>query len=448
MKIIRTQDGFDCSNNEVQVMSLSSMIKRKKVNIYIVGIVLAACVDEIYHFISAKFEEKFDVEIDLSKVSYLCPDAVQMLLKLNMEADNMHRHSRIAKISVAAYDCIHSVRFVSQLLSGTLTKVETPSAFELPEPSTLEPEIEDLQVECSDETNTSRTLTGEDIAFSEETVASTDKPPKNEVSESLPIAAEYDQHIPLSNLENSLLVKSALMQTRKLDLVSKPNIAVTKALHPPTVPYLLRLSSGKLYQGQNFKTTIGRAEYCDIALYDAEYISRMHAHIVVNQDGNFIVTDSTTTNTTMLNGVELSPKVPVSFPNHAWLQLADEHFYVALGDKAKMLVDNNSKQFAYMVCCKTQEHFSIAHETVLLGRENLWPNGSMDSEYIGRKHAFISWQAAKPYLVDNHSANNTYLNGVLLQPEIPYSLENGDHIILGITEFIFKTIQIQKEVDE
>jgi len=50
---------------------------------------------------------------------------------------------------------------------------------------------------------------------------------------------------------------------------------------------------------------------------------------------------------------------------------------------------------------------------------------------ISRYHASIELKNDQYYLVDHHSHNGTWLNGVALTPETPYPLRNGDKIQLG-----------------
>lgn len=64
-----------------------------------------------------------------------------------------------------------------------------------------------------------------------------------------------------------------------------------------------------------------------------------------------------------------------------------------------------------------------------------------NQEIVSRQHALIRVQGGNYYVVDNGSANGTYLNGEKLTPIDSYQLKPGDRISLGMGEkvvFIFQ----------
>lgn len=50
---------------------------------------------------------------------------------------------------------------------------------------------------------------------------------------------------------------------------------------------------------------------------------------------------------------------------------------------------------------------------------------------VSREHAFIVHQGDKLCLQDNHSRNNSYLNGKKVEPDEDYPLKDGDNLEFG-----------------
>jgi hypothetical protein len=50
---------------------------------------------------------------------------------------------------------------------------------------------------------------------------------------------------------------------------------------------------------------------------------------------------------------------------------------------------------------------------------------------VSRKHATLRLKGERVYLVDNKSANGTFVNGKRIPPDEPYPLRNGDRVKLG-----------------
>ncbi len=50
---------------------------------------------------------------------------------------------------------------------------------------------------------------------------------------------------------------------------------------------------------------------------------------------------------------------------------------------------------------------------------------------VSREHAFIVKNEGQLHFIDNHSRNNSYLNGKKVEPDHDYALKDGDKIELG-----------------
>ena len=62
-----------------------------------------------------------------------------------------------------------------------------------------------------------------------------------------------------------------------------------------------------------------------------------------------------------------------------------------------------------------------------------------DNPYISRNHANIITKKSRFFIVDRKSANNTFLNGMILPRETEIEIFSGAKIRLANEEFIFKT---------
>lgn len=71
-----------------------------------------------------------------------------------------------------------------------------------------------------------------------------------------------------------------------------------------------------------------------------------------------------------------------------------------------------------------------------IGREE-GRNLQIPNDMVSRFHAIISYKDGKYFLIDNESANGTFLNGRQLPPKEPFLLSHGDVIKFDVFEFIF-----------
>jgi len=90
----------------------------------------------------------------------------------------------------------------------------------------------------------------------------------------------------------------------------------------------------------------------------------------------------------------------------------------------------------------TEPYVFDAHriEKLILGRESDDDDSPLDIDFnqhggqqkgVSRRHAWIVWKAGALHLIDNSSANGTFLNGTHLTPYEAYKLHDKDTIRLG-----------------
>jgi len=95
---------------------------------------------------------------------------------------------------------------------------------------------------------------------------------------------------------------------------------------------------------------------------------------------------------------------------------------------------------------KTQREFPLTADVIIAGRQspadNIFPDIDLTDvdpdSYVSRKHLQIIRQGNQYLIEDLGSSNGTFINeGPRLNPGIQQSLNNGDRIQLGQTEFVF-----------
>lgn len=88
---------------------------------------------------------------------------------------------------------------------------------------------------------------------------------------------------------------------------------------------------------------------------------------------------------------------------------------------------------------------SLKHDTIpirrfpfLLGKMEDVCDACLSHPVISRMHARLEQQNGQIYLVDCNSTNGTYLNGVRLEPNRRYPVQEGDEIMLADLKYLFQ----------
>lgn len=63
-----------------------------------------------------------------------------------------------------------------------------------------------------------------------------------------------------------------------------------------------------------------------------------------------------------------------------------------------------------------------------------------DSSYVGRRHAQIDRRGLQYTITDLASTNGTYVNGAILPPQQPKELHNGDRVVIGRVNLVFRLV--------
>ena len=391
-------------------MYFSVQSTKKEDTIMFSGRIVTQDVNDFRTVVMTSLEKKKSVSLDLSRVSFLCPDGVQTLLELTMHANEKLLHCRVDRISDAAYSNIHTVRFASRLLSGELNQMPFDGEMiPLPDPQPLPPKPQSLPLEPQPLSSSSQSLPLEPQSL-----------PSS--SQSLPLEPQ-----PLPSKLQPLLSELQSLGQKK-----------TKELRNES-PIVVRLSTNVIYEGQWFKTTIGRAEFSDICV-ETDTVSRMHAHIVNYCDQKYIVADPSSTNLTLVDGELVDKGTHKAIRDEAWLELADERFYIAFGD-AKFEVQTY-KELVFLYCQETREFVRVPHKGMILGKDNPWPGDSLNDKSIAGKHAELIRKRFIYSLVAYNSVFGTRCDNQAIKPGDSTIVNDKSIIQLGNRSFVFRRLQL------
>ncbi|WP_071027676.1 FHA domain-containing protein [Peptoniphilus raoultii] len=84
---------------------------------------------------------------------------------------------------------------------------------------------------------------------------------------------------------------------------------------------------------------------------------------------------------------------------------------------------------------KMQEYYVLGG-LISLGRSSR-NDIVIKDKFVSKNHLTIKEINGSFYLKDLHSANGTYLNGEIINPDEQFELSNGDKIGVGFIQFIF-----------
>lgn len=86
----------------------------------------------------------------------------------------------------------------------------------------------------------------------------------------------------------------------------------------------------------------------------------------------------------------------------------------------------------------TGEKIVLTKEVFKLGRDPEQADYTSNSKVVGRIHAELLTADGEYFLIDKHSRNGSYLNGVKLSPNEKTKIKHEDRIKLANQEFVFK----------
>lgn len=99
------------------------------------------------------------------------------------------------------------------------------------------------------------------------------------------------------------------------------------------------------------------------------------------------------------------------------------------------------KKTACLIRLKNHERVFVNKPTIMIGRDMPGLDCDVhDNTAVGHKHASIVQRQDSYFIVDFHSANRTYVNGMPIAPGVETQIKDGDQIRLANEDFEFKII--------
>ncbi len=196
--------------------------------------------------------------------------------------------------------------------------------------------------------------------------------------------------------------------------------------------------------------TIGRSPNNTIP-FPERHVSRQHA-VISFRDGIFMLSDLGSANGTFVNDKQLTDPYPLMHGDVIRLYVPMLQFSAVVTQEehtqAKMtgtlvVPATGSGQPTLHITSGPQEgaEIPILTPTLTIGRatKNATWDISLQDRAISRPHCEIALQEDKSWAVkDMSSANGTIVNGVPVEAEQPYPLQDGSVITLGETTILFR----------
>jgi hypothetical protein len=101
-------------------------------------------------------------------------------------------------------------------------------------------------------------------------------------------------------------------------------------------------------------------------------------------------------------------------------------------------IDNGSLPKPFLLETETGAKVVITKDIFKIGRDPEQADYAPNNKVVGRIHAELVTSDGEYFLIDKHSRNGSYLNGVKLYPNEKTKIKHEDRIKLANQEFVFK----------
>ncbi|WP_419954644.1 FHA domain-containing protein [Neobacillus niacini] len=101
-------------------------------------------------------------------------------------------------------------------------------------------------------------------------------------------------------------------------------------------------------------------------------------------------------------------------------------------------VDNRNLSKPFLIDAESGTNIVVTKEVFKLGRDPEQVDYTLNSKVVGRIHAELVTTDGEYFLIDKHSRNGSYVNGVKLSSNEKTKIKHEDRIKLANQEFIFK----------
>jgi pSer/pThr/pTyr-binding forkhead associated (FHA) protein len=113
----------------------------------------------------------------------------------------------------------------------------------------------------------------------------------------------------------------------------------------------------------------------------------------------------------------------------------------ASASTAQAVLDKIEQPARFILCSDTGEilqEYPLDKPEVVIGRAPTSDILLSKDKLTSRRHAHVRYETGKYILLDEHSANGTFVNGEQIEEAVPYVLHDGDHVGIGEHELVFR----------
>ena len=176
------------------------------------------------------------------------------------------------------------------------------------------------------------------------------------------------------------------------------------------------------------KLVIGNGKHAEAVdiVYDSTFVSRKHACLEVDENGNAFITDLGSSNGTFLNKNRLEANKPYTLKAGDEVVFASQH-----GSRMKCVNhDLGATRYEAAPSIPNADIAKLLNEKKLvrIGRKGFSNDIEFDDPIVSRNHAVISKTADGKLIIKDISSNGTYVNGALITGECEIGI--GDEIMV------------------
>jgi pSer/pThr/pTyr-binding forkhead associated (FHA) protein len=109
---------------------------------------------------------------------------------------------------------------------------------------------------------------------------------------------------------------------------------------------------------------------------------------------------------------------------------------------SQAVLDKFERSARFILCSDTGEllqEYPLDKPEIVIGRAPTSDILLSKDKLTSRRHAHVRCENGKYLLLDEHSANGTFVNGEQIEEAVPYVLHDGDHVGIGEHELVFRT---------
>ena len=134
--------------------------------------------------------------------------------------------------------------------------------------------------------------------------------------------------------------------------------------------------------------------------------------------------------------VSIAPQQPQAMSTVQYDEIEEDNHF---GETTVLGMSNQPMVFPALIRIKTQEKIIINKSEFYVGKDPSRVDYCVfDNSAVSRVHAKIICRNGEFFVVDNHSTNHVYVNGMLIDANVEVRLTHGSRVRLGDEDFEFR----------